>query len=118
MKKDYGGAFDIDPETYWSRSDLDELQSAIEDELSKMGYNKLGNNNVVLERMYCDSDNKFELDCRVEDWEDFTVEVKVDLRRAKTLQDLIRVYAPQFVEEIITKQEEVSNAIEEQERGL
>ena len=96
MSECYGGAFDIDPYSYWTREDLDELMGAIEDL----------NPDFVIKQMYLKDDKYFEIDFadRTGDFSFFIDNIKLDKRKADTPQMLCKVYAPiikEHCEEII-----------------
>lgn len=91
-KECYGGAFDIDPYAYWTRDDLNELQSAIEDL----------NPTFIIQEMYLKNDSIFDITYRDTNdniW-DLSTEIKIDKRKADTPQKLCKVYAPIIKEAI------------------
>lgn len=93
-KKDYGGAYDIEPEQYWSRDDLNELQETIDNLISDISAE------FEIEDIYL-NDNVFDIDYI---WEmnhiHLEEQIKVDMRSAKTTQELCQVYAPIIVKAI------------------
>lgn len=85
-KEYYGGAFDIDPYSFWTRDDLNELQSAIEDL----------NPDFMISELYLKDDSIFDIVYRDNNdnlW-DLNTEIKIDRRKAYTTQKLCEVYAP------------------------
>ena len=96
MSECYGGAFDIDPCSYWTRSDLDKLASAIEDL----------NPDFIIKQMYLKDDKYFEIDFedKIKNYSFFTNNLELDKRKADTPEKLCKVYAPiikKHCEEII-----------------
>lgn len=80
--KDYGGAYDLDPESYFSRDDLMEFENELE---SKLGHK-------ARTRAYVDG-TTLSVDYEM-DGESFAspAEVKIDMRKIKKPQDLIKNY--------------------------
>lgn len=109
--KNYGGAFDIDPESYFTREDLMEF----EDELER----KLGHN--ARTRAYVDG-NLLSVDYEI-DGESYSTpaEVKIDMRKIKRPNDLNRYYL-EPIRKIIEKEYKDwvgdSNPYGEQTEGL
>lgn len=95
-KNDYGGAFDIDPYSFWTRDDLDELESDIEDNPS---IKKLLD--FSIKESYIE-DNVIELGVSYNE-SYFTVTEKIDMRKIKAPQDLIKVYSPILVKNILAQ---------------
>lgn len=86
-RKDYGGAFDIDPYCFWTKEDLDELQSAIED---------LGGNDFTITAMYLNDDKHFDIEY-TDKWENewhLEETISIDRRKASTTKELCEKYAP------------------------
>ena len=95
-KPDYGGAFDIDPSSFWCRNDIDELQSELEDRkfIKQFG--------IKIKRGYIEEDNRIELDYEYDGIE-YTVKQKIDMRKIKKPRDLQLKYVP-ILEILILKQ--------------
>lgn len=98
QKPDYGGAFDIDPSSFWCREDLDEFQSELEDRKF------IKKNKIIIRRGYIelDEDNKniMEFDFVYQDCE-FTVKQKIDMRRIQKPSDLRTKYIPVIETQIL-----------------
>ena len=110
--KDYGGAFDLDPESYFSRDDLIDF----EDELER----KLGHK--ARTRAYVDG-TTLSVDYEL-DGESYSTpaEVKIDMRKIKRPQDLIKHYL-EPIRKIIEKEykdwtsDSMKDAVEPEAKG-
>lgn len=102
--RNYGGAFDIDPEEYWTRDDLNELRAAIEELNPDFAITSLYlKDNDVIDLTYEDSErNEWSLE----------QEIRIDHRKAGTTRKLCDVYAQVIVDAI---DEELSKHQEEME---
>lgn len=80
-------------EGLWTREDIDELVSEIQDNKE---YRKYKNMRII--GAYIENDKQIELDFEFQD-EIFTIKQKIDMRKIKTFpSDLAKVYAPIMVE--------------------
>jgi hypothetical protein len=97
MKKpDYGGAFDIDPTSFWTRDDLNELVSEVEnDEYIQTLKNFRINESYI-------TDNVIELEIMYNE-EYMTITKKIDMRKIKSPNDLCKIYTSELVELIRLK---------------
>lgn len=102
MARDFGGAFDIDPQAYWTREDVDEVASAIEDTFKEKGMK------VSIISSYINYDEKadkdvFDIEYRLEEhyYGSLLRRIIIDFRRAKTTEQLVKVYVPEIVEVLI-----------------
>ena len=110
--KDYGGAYDLDPESYFSRDDLIDF----EDELER----KLGHK--ARTRAYVDG-TTLSVDYEL-DGESYSTpaEVKIDMRKIKRPQDLIKHYL-EPIRKIIEKEykdwtsDSMKDAVEPEAKG-
>lgn len=86
-KEYYGGAFDIDPYLYWTREDLNELQSEIE---------TLTDNEFSITSIYLEDDKIFDIDYtnNGDDVYHLEEEIVIDKRKVQTAKELCQVYAP------------------------
>lgn len=84
-ERHYGGAFDIDPEEYWTREDLNELQAAIEDRTG-----------ISIREIYLREDES--LDIVFDDGNDNELSLKahivLDPDKAGTCEEMLKVYEP------------------------
>lgn len=84
-ERHYGGAFDIDPEEYWTRDDLNELQAAIEEktglEIKEIYVRKDESLDIVF-----DDGNENELSLKAH--------IVLDPDKAGTCEEMVRKYAP------------------------
>lgn len=90
MKKQYyGGAYDIDPYSYWTKDDLVALQYSIQ--------NRFDPDCVVITGVYESDDvpNQIEVDYESENG-DGTVNMKIDMRKVKSVGDLLVKYTDKF----------------------
>ena len=87
----YGGAYDIDPEQYFTREDLVEFADDVVDRLNVISYSKFDYTEVYLE-----PGNDLELTIAWSDYED-TIKEHIDMRKIRKPSDLCKVYAPLFV---------------------
>lgn len=86
----YGGAFDIDPYEFWTREDLNELQSAIDD---------LSHGDFVITEIYLEDDKIFDISYMDHLDNDYHLEedIKIDRRKCSTTAELCEKYAPIIV---------------------
>lgn len=87
----YGGAYDVDPEQYFTREDLVEFADDVVDRLNAISYSKFDYTEVYLE-----PGNNLELTIAWSDYED-TIKEHIDMRKIRKPSDLCKVYAPLFV---------------------
>lgn len=87
----YGGAYDVDPEQYFTREDLVEFADDVVDRLNVISYSKFDYTEVYLE-----PGNDLELTIAWSDYED-TIKEHIDMRKIRKPSDLCKVYAPLFV---------------------
>lgn len=104
-KKDYGGAWDVDPEMYWSMEDLRELSSSVAEAMCGID----GLESFCVTGIYCDTDNNLTIEG---EYSCGTVSVteKIDLRKAKTCKELVDKYTSVFVDSLLAGTE--SNRID------
>lgn len=83
--RNYGGAYDINPEEYWTRDDLNELRAAIEESNPDFTITSLFlKDNDVIDMTYEDTEgNEWTLE----------QEIRIDKRKAGTTRELCDVYA-------------------------
>lgn len=87
----YGGAYDVDPEQYFTREDLVEFAEDVVDRLNAISYSKFDYTEV-----YFGPGNDLELTVAWSDYED-TIKEHIDMRKIRKPSDLCKVYAPPFV---------------------
>ncbi len=106
MERDYGGAFDIAPEQYWTREDIDEVISEVENIFEKKKIR------VYVVDSYINYENGkdvFDIDYHyiTPDGEHFYGSlfnrITIDNRRAKNTELLVKIYAPEIVDELINE---------------
>jgi len=108
MARDFGGVFDINPTDYWTREDVDEVASAIEDTFKEKGMK------VSITSSYINYDEKadkdvFDIEYRLEAksgehyYGSLLRRITIDFRRAKTTEQLVKVYVPEIVEVLIAE---------------
>lgn len=108
MARDFGGAFDINPQDYWTREDVDEVASAIEDTFAEKGMK------VYVASSYINYDEKsdkdiFDIEYHLETksgehyYDSLLRRITIDFRRAKTTEQLVKVYVPEIVEGLMTE---------------
>jgi hypothetical protein len=108
MARDFGGAFDVDPQAYWTREDVDEVASAIEDTFTEKGMK------VFVTSSYINYDKKsdkdiFDIEYHLEAksgehyYGSLLRRIAIDFRRAKTTEQLVKVYVPEIVEALIAE---------------
>lgn len=106
-KEYYGGAYDIDPYSFWTKDDFIDLQYKIQDILDKYD---LYNAQVSGIFESDDIQNQIEVDY-VSDIVDGTVAIYVDLNTIQAPEDLLN-YAKKFADQII---KEISDLADEYE---
>ena len=93
-KRNYGGAYDIDPNCYWCGEDARELAAAVEEYVVKTIPD------FKIEDVDYDENNVFRIHgttAIVSPW----IAIKVDLRRAGTTKELIEKYTSEFGDQFI-----------------
>ena len=107
MKKNYGGAYDIDPEMYFSKDDITELMSAIEEMKP----------DFKITAMFLDETNKFYIEYEDKHENSFTLmsNIQVDLRKAKTTKELCEKYAPVICETIQKEIDDIERELAQEE---
>ena len=90
--RDYGGAFDVDPHSFWTGEDRDELRSELEDRLESRG--------IKITGAWIDYNNLIEIEFEHED-ASYTVTEQIKMRKIKKPYDLIEIYAPILEEKIL-----------------
>lgn len=102
--RNYGGAYDIDPEMFFTRDDLDELAEQV------MGYVLASlPGKFKLEDAYVDGSNYQDIFIEIQDLDDGTVHqasAHVDMRKIRNGHDLADKYARQLASDIIDSVEE------------
>lgn len=96
---DFGGAFDVDPEMFFTREELDDLGYEAEEALQE----KYENNEEItsISLGYIDCENTFTIVCGYDvndEWQ-FDFRFKVDMRKIKKPSDLMK-YKDEIVEAI------------------
>lgn len=111
-KEYYGGAYDIDPYSFWTKDDFIELQYKIQDILDKYD---LYNAQVSGIFESDDIQNQIEVDY-VSDIADGTVAIYVDLNTIQAPEDLLN-YAKQFADQIIKEISDIADEYDEEYIG-
>lgn len=110
--KNYGGAYDIDPESYFTREDLDELGYSVA-ELVSLDLD----DTVEYAGAWIEPNNELTVELKSADY-DSSVTLKVDMRKIRRPQDLTAKYAQRVADESIKQfkdwyqDEEVINSSE------
>ncbi len=112
-ERDYGGAFDIDPASYWTRDDLNELWEEIDTLAEDKGYPFRITELYLKEDRFFDLSYRLETDDRVYALEE---EIAIDRRKVRTGMELMQVYAPILLEAIASELEK-QGFFAETERG-
>ena len=89
----YGGAYDIDPYSYFTRDELNEFTYYVADMLTEDGGNR---HQYDATGAFID-DDMLELTMLCDDETEFTVEYKIDMRRIRKPSDIYK-YSGQFIE--------------------
>ena len=106
IKSNYGGAFDIDPEMFWTKDDLVELGEEVELILKDRNYN------VDCQECYAEPDNSVELVFYDRDLEiEVTSIINIDMRRIQSPSDLVKKYAQKFADDIEAQLDEAAEDI-------
>ena len=88
-ESNYGGSFDIDPEQYFTRDEINEYAEAIAEQLSLDT-----GETIVLESCYIE-DNKYEVCVElVDDGSTFETSTVIDMRKIRKPSDLMLKYNP------------------------
>ncbi len=112
-KKDYGGAFDIDPEMYWTRDDLNELQQAVEEYVQKDKPREY----FKIKELYLDVDNRVDLtyldihDNEYQLW----ANIVLNPNKAGTTTKMVEKYAPEIHKAITEELLSIQNELDEEE---
>ena len=93
--KNYGGAYDIDPESYFTREDLDELGYSVA-ELVSLDLD----DTVEYAGAWIEPNNELTVELKSADY-DSSVTLKVDMRKIRRPQDLTAKYAQKVADESI-----------------
>lgn len=93
--RDYGGAYDIDPESYFTREDLDELGYSVA-ELVSLDLD----DTVEYAGAWIEPNNELTVELKSADY-DSSVTLKVDMRKIRRPQDLTAKYAQRVADESI-----------------
>lgn len=105
--KNYGGAYDVDPEMFFTREDLNELGDAVIEKIpSTFG------ENFKLEEAYIGGTDNQEVTVRVENLdslESFEGTAHIDMRKIKRPSDLVAKYADDIVSQIMSGMMEYDN---------
>lgn len=98
-KVDYGGAFDIDPQEYWTRDDLNELVQAIEEKEPEFS----------IREIYLAENDTFDVEFLDKNGNEYQLQeqIRIDRRKADTPQKLCEVYAPILTDAIQKEIDEV-----------
>lgn len=102
----YGGAYDIDPESYFTREDLDELGYSVAELVSL----DIGDT-VEYAGAWIEPNNELTVDLKFSDY-DSSVTLKVDMRKIRRPEYLIVRYAERIADESAAQIQEVMNAEE------
>lgn len=104
--KNYGGAYDIDPESYSTREDLDELGYSVAELVSL----DIGDT-VEYAGAWIEPNNELTVDLKSSDY-DSSVTLKVDMRKIRRPEYLIARYAERIADESAAQIREAMNAEE------
>ncbi len=91
----YGGAFDIDPYSFWCRDDIDAFQGELEQLPS------IQTNGIIIRKGYID-DNVLQFDFE-HDENEYTVSQKIDMRKIQSPNDLVSKYLSVLEQLILDK---------------
>lgn len=95
---DYGGAFDIDPESFWTKEDIVEFGYEVEDILNEMPDMK--KYRLRFTDTYIVDYNRLVVDFEDMDGNSFASNTIIDMRRIRSPKDLIKKYARAAATEI------------------
>lgn len=99
---DYGGAFDIDPHSLFTKDDLTELTISVED----LVHDKLPDVSLFITDCYLEEDYKtVVLEITVDDF-NYVVKETIDLRKIRRPSDLVEKYAPKLADQIVSQYDE------------
>jgi len=93
----YGGAFDVDPEAFFTRDDVDDLADAVAAALEQ---NDL---NVSIESSYVENNGEAQVTITDADGYEYTGTAKVDMRRIRKPSDLAAKYASIIADDIMNQ---------------
>ena len=88
-KHDYGGAYDINPEEYWTKDDLMELKAAVEEIWDKK------KEKISIEEIYLREDNSLDIvytDKHENEWQ-LQAHIILDPEKAGTCKAMCKMYA-------------------------
>ena len=109
IKANYGGAYDIDPDVFWTRDDLVELAYDVVDSLNAMLHNYEPNLDIGADidfyDVYIDNDNKT-IVVQVQDRQSgypYTTQFIPDMRKIRNPRDLARKYANYCAKDILNQ---------------
>jgi len=113
MVRDYGGAFDINPTDYWTREDVNEVISAVEDIFAEKKMK------VFITGGYINYNEKHNKDIFDIDWHYETTDgehhygslhrnIWIDRRKAQVTEQLVKVYAPEIAQALEEELSELS----------
>lgn len=108
--KNYGGAYDVDPEMFFTRDDLNELGDAVIEKIPPTF-----GENFKLEEAYIGGTDNQEVTVRVEDLDSlvsFEGRAHIDMRKIKRPSDLAAKYADDIVSQIMSSIMEYENQVE------
>lgn len=98
-KKNYGGAFDVDPEMFFTRDDLDELNQAVLDHISETF-----SGNYQIADSYIGGDDNQQVHIEVDDVDEgitYQATAHIDMRKIRNGSDLRDKYALRLAANII-----------------
>ena len=109
IKSSYGGAFDIDPDVFWTREELDELGEEVALRASnRLRYKGYGiRARFILTGAYLENDNKT-ITLEFEDYEQsvYAISRRIDMRKIRRPSDLITRYADSYRDELVEQYKE------------
>ena len=107
VKASYGGAWDIDPDSFWTRDDLNELADAtielMMNELNQYADPEFAPDVLQTSEIYLEDDNKtitmtVQVPYTGDEW---TASNRIDMRKIRSPRDLAMRYAPIFADELL-----------------
>lgn len=98
-RRDYGGAYDVDPEAFFTKEEMMEFADDTAVEISR----KIGQN-VLMEDVYIVDYNRVVIDFRIDDIEDIhlSTNFNIDMRRIRKPRDIYK-YQQQVIYEIVSE---------------
>lgn len=97
IKANYGGAFDIDPEAFFTRDDVNDLADAVAAILEQ------NNLNVSIQSSYIENNGEAEVTITDADECEYTGTAKVDMRRIRKPSDLASKYSSLIANDIMNQ---------------